>query len=310
MIIHRQAQVHGFTIGICASDSAAWLPGLLRFLASEDYGQAHALSRIVVVASGCPEPVLASARLVAESDSRILLVVEDRRHGKAEAINRILRSTSSEYLVMLNADACPASGAIRGLLEVAADPTVGAVSAEPVFEERGGLLRRSLALMWSVHNQMSVRLNHEGLSNHACDELLLVRGNLVSGLPSNVVNDGAYIGGLVQSRGFRVKVSPGSKVRIAVPHRAIDLIQQRRRIIFGHVQVWKRLGRPPRTLESMLFVDPLSSLGTLVGVLSKSPRFIPAIPLVLTGELISVLLGLYDVVTSTSTHAVWRRNAQ
>jgi len=263
-----------------------------------------------VVASGCPEEALAPTRALAERIDKVALLVEDMRHGKAEAINRIIAEASGDFLVMLNADAFPLPGSIAKLLEVARDPMVGAVSAMPVFEEKGGLLRHSLSLMWSAHNSLSLSLNHAGVSNHACDELILVRRRLVSSLPSNLVNDGAYIGGLVRSKGYSVKFSTAAKVNIAVPSLLVDLVRQRRRIIYGHVQVWKKLGRPPRTVESLMFSDPITSLKTLVKVLAGRPRLVTALPVVLAGESISGLLGIVDALRSSEAHAVWKRNAR
>ncbi len=307
---HCEPQQQGFTIGICASDSAAQLLALLSFLGTEDYGKSFGLLKIVVVASGCPESILDPLWKLSESDPRISLIMESKRHGKAEAINRILENSSGEYLVMLNADAFPYPGSIRNLLALVAEPNVGAVSAKPVFNEGDGLVRRSLTLMWSAHSLLSLELNHAGLSNHACDELMVVRRGLVSRLPTNVVNDGAYVGGLVRARGFLVKFSEVTKVRITVPQMATDLIRQRRRIIFGHLQVWRKLGHPPRTLESMLFMDPIVSFRTFVKVVSTRPRLLASIPLLLAGESISILMGIFDAVRSTDRHTVWRRNAE
>ena len=309
MSTQTQTLAGGFTIGICASDSAKRLPSLVSFLVEEDYGPNFTLRRIAIVASRCPESVLIPVRQAADSDPRISLVTEPERRGKAEAINRIMANSLGGYLVMLNADAFPAKGSIRGLLEVASSPGVGAVSAKPVFDEGNGLLGRALALMWSAHSLMSLRLNHAGLSNHACDELIVVRRNLMSRLPTNLVNDGAYIGGLARARGLKVKFSTTAEVKITVPKQPMDLIRQRRRITFGHVQVWKKLGRPPRTIESMLFTNPLMSLRTIIGILTERPRLILAVPLVLVSESAAILMGILDANRSTDQHTVWRRNA-
>ncbi len=309
MQLQSQAQALGFTVGICASDSATRLPSLVSFLTAEDYGKDFTLRKIAIVASGCPESVLVPVRQAAHSDSRISLITEPKRRGKAEAINRIIENSLGGYLVMLNADAFPAKGSIQKLLEVASSPNVGAVSAKPVFDEGNGLLGRALALMWSAHSLMSLRLNHAGISNHACDELIVVRRSLLSSLPTNLVNDGAYIGGLVRAQGLKVRFTPAAEVIISVPIKPMDLIRQRRRITFGHVQVWKKLGRPPRTIETMLFTDPLMSLRTIIGVLSERPQLILVFPLVLVGESVAILMGLMDATRSTDRHTVWRRNA-
>ena len=309
MSSQTQTTARGFTIGICASDFAKRLPSLVSFLLEEDYGPDFTLRRMAIVASRCPESVLIPVKQEAESDPRITLVTEPDRRGKAEAINRIIENSLGRYLVMLNADAFPTKGSIRGLLEVASSPGVGAVSAKPVFDEGNGLLGHALALMWSAHSLMSLRLNHAGMSNHACDELIVVRRNMMSRLPANLVNDGAYIGGLVRAQGLKVKFSTAAEVRISVPKQPMDLIRQRRRITFGHVQVWKKLGRPPRTIESMLFTNPLMSLRTIIGILTERPRLILAIPLVLVSESAAILMGILDANRSTDQHTIWRRNA-
>jgi len=297
-----------FTVGICASDAAEQLPGLLSSVASERFGDGLVLERIVVVASGCPPSVLSRVKNLAEADPRITLISELGRRGKAEAINRIIQRASGDYLVMLNNDAIPGPGAIQELLEVQdGDSRVGCVSASPVFDVRGGLLQHALGLMWSAHNLMSLTLNHAGISNHACDELIVVRRSLFPELPPDLVNDGAYIGGVIRARGMLVKCSQSAQVKIDVPARIIDLVRQRRRIIFGHVQVWKKLGRPPKTIESMLFADPLLSARTVVRLLSGRPEMLVALPLVAVSELISSFLAIGDVMHSTQIHTVWRR---
>lgn len=297
----------GFTLGICASDSAARLPALVTFLRSEDYGSFEML-KLVVIASGVPPRVVDRVAGAAGRDPAFELVVEERRNGKSAAVNRILERALGAYLVMLNADAFPERGVIRGLLEAAReDPSAGCVSAEPVFDVKSGMLGRSLDLMWSAHSRMSLSLNHAGVNNHACDELMVVRRSLLTRLPPRIVNDGAYIGGSVRRSGLSVKLRAGSRVRIEVPGRAVGLIRQRRRIIFGHAQAWRELGSPPTTVESMLFMKPGVSFRMLVSLLAARPELIPALPVVLVEEILASLAALLDTASSTDRHTVWRR---
>ena len=310
--MHGQIQVTrpAFTIGICASGPSRDLPSLISFLLGEDFGGTHVLRRIVVVASECPKPITDKVASLADSEPRILLITEPERRGKAEAINRIMRNSVGELLVMQNGDAYPQRGAVRGLLSMACDPMVGAVSATPILEEGDGLLRRSLDVMWTAHSSLSLQLNHAGICNHACDELMVFRRDLVREFPEDTINDGAFIGGMVQARGRLVKFSPTSRVRIEVPLTPIELVRQRRRITFGHFQVWKRLGKPPKTMESLMFAKPLSSLRTFVRTVSSAPVRILVIPVLLAIEVISITLGVSDVVLSTERHRVWRRNGE
>ena len=299
----------GFTIGICASDSAETLPSLLSFLASESFG-GFDLRKILVVASGCSPSSLARVETMASSNDKIRLMVEQERFGKAEAINRILSASSGEYVVMLNSDAFPYAGSILELLRTAEASKAGAVSAMPIVDTGDGLLHDSLFLMWTAHSLFSLRLNHAGISNHACDELIAFRRSLVPALPANLVNDGAYIGGLVRAKGYPVKFSTVAKVKITVPLRVADMVRQRRRIIFGHFQVWRKLGHPPQTMESMLLISPLTSMRAFVGAASKKPTLVAGIPILVAGETFAFILGALDVVRRTEMHGVWRRNGE
>ncbi len=310
MVHERYSPPEGFTVGICASDSASQLPALLSFLRAENFGPDFVLERVIAVVSGCPESITSKVKELASSDQRFRIVVEPERNGKARAINKIMERSAGKYLVMLNADAFPEVGAIRQLLTMeASDVRIGCVSAQPVFEDGDGLLQRALWLMWSAHSLMSLQLNHAGISNHACDELMVVRRSLIKKVPANLVNDGAYIGGLVHAQGSLVKFSTTARVKIEVPTRLLDLIRQRRRIIFGHVQVWKKLGRPPRTIESMLFMRPLISVRTLAKLFSERPRLMTAFPVVVLGELISTFMALVDSLGSGEKHTIWKRTA-
>ena len=304
----KQETELGFTVGVCASDQAANLPWLLRTIEGESLPSGVFLRRIVVVASGCPQTVLSSVEAMSRADSRILLLVESHRQGKAAAINQIIGHCKGEFLVLVNSDAMPASGSIRRLLEeISAQDDVGSVSAIPVLPKRDTLVQKVLELMWTSHNISSIALNHAGLSNHNCDELMAVRTSLLSELPVDVVNDGAYIGGLVYSNGYRIIFCDESEVRIDVPTRISDLLQQRRRILFGHAQVWKDLGMPPRTIESLFLTSPLLAISLVGKVMASKPSLFFVFPLAVVTEVTSAALSILDRTFSPRKHVVWKR---
>jgi len=274
-----------------------------------DSGEALArMQRMVIVASACSPETVACLQALREADGRIKLIVEERRRGKADAINKILSSLETPTILLVNSDARPEPGAIARLLStMGSDEKIGAVSAVPVPEERTGLMSSLLGLMWGAHNDCSVALNHMNISNHACDELVLFRKSAISALPNNTVNDGAFFAGTARLRGYSIKVSAGARVRIKTPGRITDVISQRRRILFGHLQVWQRIGAPPKTIESLLFISPTTSLSLLVSTLARRPRSILALPVALVSETCAVILSILDTVRSTQAHTVWRR---
>jgi len=266
------------------------------------------MRKVVLVASGCAGPVVTELKKIAEREPRLQLVVEDRRHGKADALNKIQDKAEGHLLVVVNSDASPEPGAISRLITaIDRDRTVGAISAVPVTEHRRGLTSLLLDFMWTTHNHSSLALNHMNLSNHSCDELVVFRSSAISRLPKGLVNDGAFLAATVRKKGYSVKVLAAARVRIETPTRIAEVIRQRRRILFGHAQVWKKVGSPPKTIESLLFLSPAIALRLLVAGLAEHPRFILALPLAAIGELAASVLAIWDGARRTDRHVIWGR---
>lgn len=297
----------GFSIGICASDRSENLPLLIETIESGQFCNS-AMRRIIIVASGCSVDTITRLRNIAVIDKRLQIIEEPSRLGKSEALNRIIENSIGDFLVLVNSDAIPEEDAIDTLMEaIESNPGVGVVSASPFFEPSRGVVSEILELMWMLHNDWSLKLNHAGINNHASDELMVVNSRALSKLPEGVINDGAYIAGTAFLRGFKIKFSEKARVKIDVPDRLPDLIQQRRRIIFGHFQVWKWLGQSPHTVELLLLSTPTLALSLLTRRIAKSPHLLRILPVALISESVAFLLAAKDTMTSTKRHSVWRR---
>jgi len=163
-------------------------------------------------------------------------------------------------------------------------------------------------LMWNTHNESSLVLNHMKISNHSSDEMILVRSSALEILPKGLVNDGAYIAGCAKLKGYLIKFCEDAKIRIDVPSRLSDLIGQRRRIIYGHMQVRRLTGTSPKTVKFLLLSNPALSLRIACKTILKRPSRLLVLPIALTCESISTLLALRDaLLDSPDKHAVWKR---
>ena len=89
------------------------------------------IEEIVVVASGCTDGTEDVVRWHAQRDSRIRLVVQERREGKASAINLFLREARGDVIVLESADTLPAPETYASLLAPFSDPAVGMTGARP-----------------------------------------------------------------------------------------------------------------------------------------------------------------------------------
>ena len=297
-----------FSVGVCAAEAMEDPVGFIQSLLLESVHSQAVMRELVVVASGVQEPTLSGLWLARNLDVRVNILVEAVRRGKAEAINRILTSVSGDYIVFVNADAVPEPGAISSLLEmVSSNPMVGAVSALPIVEAPGGAASLLTKFMWTAHNECSIVLNHQGTANHSSDELVVFRASATTPLPVGLVNDGAYMAGVAKRRGYAVKVCQSARVRVRAPSRLAEVILQRRRILFGHAQVWRKVGVPPKTIESMLFLSPIAGVRLMVRSLSKDPKFLLVFPLAVVGEILAAALSIIDTLDATTAHEVWRR---
>ena len=298
-----------FSVGICASDNPSNLPHLIQQILEARLDENVILNMIIVVASACSPKILPSIRAMARSDSRVHLIEEEERHGKADALNKIIQAYSGEYLVFINADANPAKDALSQLMKaILNDPYAGVISAKPVMDSTKqsatGVIEE---LMWDVHNASSLLLNHMHISNHSSDEMMVVRSNILEFFPNGLVNDGAYIGSRAKSKGYLVKFCENARVRIQTPSTINGLIGQRRRILYGHIQIKQIGGNTPKTVESLLITSPKLSIQILGSLLSSNPSRILLLPIAFFTESISGALAIFDSLTSKNKHGVWRR---
>jgi len=298
-----------FDVGICVTGEAAGLPSLVRTVLAEE-PEGFALQKVVIVASACSPSTISEARRLAASEPTVQLIEHETREGKANAINEIVRLGDSDLLVFVNADAAPDPASISRILRsIGGDRELGVVSGRPVFESEGGLTSLVLDVMWTAHNINSFRLNMRGQGNHGTDELMVVRRDLLDELPEGLVNDGAYISGRVREQGFRAGFEPDATVRIDVPKRMADLIVQRRRILYGHMQVKKLVGKAPSTVETLMFFRPAEGFRILIQTLAGRPKLLLSLPVAAVSEIVAFGGALYDSATSDRSHAVWRRYA-
>jgi len=297
-----------FSIGICAADHATNLEELLTVVETEPYPEGLVLNEVVIVASGLDIQALEFVRAFTNSHRRVVLIEEPIRQGKAEAINRIIDSYTGRFLVLVNSDAHPERGAISKLLTtISSDDHIGMVSASPVVRENAGVTGAVLQLMWGVHNECLLTLNEGDKNNHCCDELIIIRSDALRKLPRNTVNDGAFLAGAAYRSGYSIRFCEEARVRIDVPDTFCDLLAQRRRILYGHLQIFRSMGKSPRTAESMLFSTPWLSFIILLRTIVKNRRLGLALPVAVIGEVFAIALAISDNLTSASKHVPWAR---
>lgn len=254
------------------------------------------LDEIVVVASGCTDRTEGIVEAAARHDARVRLVHQERREGKARAINLFLEMAQASMIdicILQSGDTLPEAGTIDALVRpMAEDPTVGMTGAHVVpVNGHGTFLGAIVQTLWRLHHRLATEVPKMG-------ELVAFR-NVVSRIPDDSAVDEVSIESAVTSKGLSLRYAPDAIVLNKGPETVSDFLRQRRRIHAGHLDVARRAGYAPSTMS-------LSRVGRhfLADTLS-SPSQIPVGLGAAALEAAGRTLGAWDFYITRRSHAIW-----
>lgn len=202
------------------------------------------VEEIVVVSSGSTDRTADVVRTFMSSDSRLRLIEQLRREGKASAINLLIRSTEMEVIVLHNADNLSLPNTIEALVSPFADPQVGMTGGRPVpINSPRTFMGYGVHLQWELHHQVSLRHPKMG-------ELVAFR-NIFRQIPYDSAVDEASIEPLILGQGLRIIYVPDAVVQNKGPETVRDFLKQRRRIYAGHMYVKDLVGYRVSTMKGI-----------------------------------------------------------
>ncbi len=296
------------TGGIVAHNEERRLERSVRSLLNQRLPPPLGWERVWVVASGCTDRTVEVATTLAREDSRVGLVVERERRGKAAALGEIARRARGDGLVLLNADAIADPHAVLALLSAASfRPAPFAIMGRPtVSPSTAGSWSDSLRWMWELHHRYHLELLADGRGSHLCDELLLLSGPEFPVPPPGVINDGSYLGVWLEQKGGGCWYAPDAVVEVDIPRSFGDHVRQRRRIHVGNAQVTGLLGEPPDTLPRYFLRRPRAAV-RVVSEMVREPRGVRDLARIAVGEVVSRGLALWDRLPPPRDHVHWKR---
>ncbi len=240
-------------------------------------------------------------------DSRIIIILEEKREGKAPALRKILQRATGDILVQASADIKLGPRSIQQLVHaLASNETWGAVDSHvELLNYDIRLADRISTLLWEIHNEMLERLDREGRLGHLAGDLFAVRRDLITKIP-DTINDDAYIALQVQRKGYAVRRAQNALVWILGPRNPADYVSQRSRILLGHLKLIKEVGTMPTTFEFTLLRRPLRNLRVLNWVLLKlGSSYVPTLLAGMLLELVSFQMAVVQLFTR-GNYRPWR----
>ena len=223
-----------------AHDEGANIAAAMRSVLSQSGPHLFGL-RLVVVASGCTDDTVPRAEEVARTDTRASIVVQERREGKASAVNRFLEETrGAEVLVLTGGDTRLDPGSLEALVAPFDDGEVGMTGGRPIpVNSAETLLGRVVRLQWDLHDAIA-RLRPK------LGELVAFRP--VDRHDEKTAVDEASIEAMMRAHGLRTVYVPEARVVMKGPTRLREFLAQRRRIHAGHLRLKAATGYAVSTM--------------------------------------------------------------
>lgn len=290
-VVSADAMTMDISIGIMAYNEEANIGRLLESILLQRMGS-DSIKEIFVVSSGCTDRTEDIVKGFMAQDSRIRLLIQERREGKASAINYFLSKASAEILILESADTIPEEGTYERLVAPFKDSRVGMTGARPVpVNSREHFVGFVVQLMWSLHHKIA-------LMSPKLGELVAFR-NLVRQIPQDTAVDEASIEAVVLEAGLELRYVPEAVVRNKGPENIRDFLKQRRRIASGHLRLAHENNYVvstfnPKTILSILIQEHCQTLGDVVWILGAMGM-----------EFIGRLLGFYDYIIMRKNPYIW-----
>ncbi|MFH0864535.1 MAG: glycosyltransferase [Candidatus Gottesmanbacteria bacterium] len=282
------------SIGIMAYNEANNIGQLLERLCLQRTKKS-VIKEIIVIASGCTDGTYKIIKQKIIKDQRIKLIIQNRRLGKASAINIFIQKAESPILVMISADTLPCPDTIEELLAPFINPRVGITSAQIIsINQPNSFMGYFMKTFWELHHQAAKEAFKGG-------ELIAWK-NVVEMIDPETSADETNIAGLIFSKKFKAVYVPRALVYNCGPTSVSDYILMRRRQIAGHYHLREvvHLSYLPPTLNNIFalrlylkFIRPKN--------LKQMIWFMGIIPL----EVVSRILAWYDWRSKGEHYPIW-----
>jgi len=289
-----ETQQISYSVGVMAYNEEANIKRTLQAIL-EQKSQKTRVVEVIVVASGCTDNTVALVREAMQRDSRIQLIVQEHREGKASAINLFLKEAKSDLLVLVGADIIPERDALERLCACFADPTIGMVGARPLpVNDQYTFIGHAVHMLWQLHDSMARHSPKLG-------EVVAFR-NVVESIPSDTPVDELSLQARIAACGLHMVYVPEAIVYNKGPMTIRDFLKQRRRIYAGHLAI--------RSQEH--FEAPTMKVGSIFRALLANAPYTMSTPRqvcwtagTIALEGLARLQGRYDILRHRS-HTVWQ----
>jgi cellulose synthase/poly-beta-1,6-N-acetylglucosamine synthase-like glycosyltransferase len=261
---------------------------------------------VIVVTSGCTDNTVGVVKQSMERFTKIKIIEEPERSGKAEALNKAFAVSTGDYIALVPADVLPAHDSMLHLLIPFRNKKVSAVSGRPMQNPAkvpkgfSGYLANMTYRLWA---RLMAKLNDQGKMSHCSGEFMAIRKDVKSEVPHDCAADDSYIAIAAKRKGL-IKFASNAICYNLMPSNVTDYVNQRRRWLFGHLQTKKMTGEYPTVLDTIVLSRPQIALQVLAEEVAERPKDTGYLLSAILVEAVIYTLSLFDRLFSRQ-YGVW-----
>lgn len=281
------------SVGICVYNEEKNIANLIHSFIAQNLNKVI-IDEIIIIASGSTDNTCNIVETLSKNDRKIQLIKQEKREGKASAVNLFIEKSGNEVLVLSGGDLLLKKDTIEKLVNKFADKQVGMTGSHPVPVNRinDGFCGFAGYMLWDLHHRISLRKPKMG-------ELVAFR-KIFRRIPT-IGADEASVEPLIRGQGYAIKYVPDAIVYNKSPTTIREFIQQRRRNYWLHLVVKYGQSYAVSTLSIFTILQALYSF--ITG--NRNVKHILFIPMVALLEVYSRFLGWWDYRITKKRHTVW-----
>ncbi len=259
---------------------------------------ASRLDRIIFAVECCTEGLKLIESL---NDDRVTVFYSSRRLGKAEAFNRCIRSVTEELVYLISCDVIFDPSVIDAVDENIDKHHSGAITNVESLNH-SGIVGEASRILWDIRDTELDHFERTAQPIHG-GEFIAIRREFLGEIPG-VVNEDEYTCLQAQAGGVPLHYIRSLRVFNSVPATFRDYIIQRRRVIFGHMEI-REHGLKPSAMNFRMRENFIEFALVLFRLIRRRPGDFFALHVTVILELISHLLARHDRKTRKN-HVMWK----
>jgi cellulose synthase/poly-beta-1,6-N-acetylglucosamine synthase-like glycosyltransferase len=250
------------------------------------------IKEIWVIASGCTDKTVDIVKKYQKKSSRVKLLEQKKREGKASAINLWLKYIKTDICVMESADTMPRLNTIDEMIKPFRNELVGMTGGHPIpVNSSDSFMGFAVNKLWELHHYIA-------LKTPKCGEIIAFR-KIFKRIPPLSSADEANVEPLIIGQAYTIAYCPNAIIKNRGPETVREYLKRRRSTAAGHLAIQKNQGYRVSTMSG------LKILGIHLRHMKFDKKHLFWMPAIMFIEAYGRFLGYWDFRFRKRSHAIW-----